>query len=292
MRFLVLGASGMAGHTISIYLKEQGHQVIGFARRNLDFVETIIGDAMNINLVSEIIKSGKYDAIINAIGVLNKKAEECKSEAVFINSYYPHFLASITKTMKTQVVHLSTDCVFSGKAGNYTEMSFRDGETFYDRTKALGELVDQKNITLRNSIIGPDINPKGMGLMNWFLQQNSDVKGYTKVMWTGMTTLQLAKVIEKCVQQNITGLYNMVPDKNISKYELLILFNKYLKDRRIKIEKYDEVEVNKTLVRTNFQFQDKVPSYEKMIFEMADWIYDHKELYPHYNLGKREKING
>ena len=83
---------------------------------------------------------------------------------------------------------MSTDCVFSGRRGGYTEKDFRDGETFYDRSKALGELEDDKNITLRNSIVGPDINPNGIGLFNWFMHQKDQVNGFSNTMWTGQTT--------------------------------------------------------------------------------------------------------
>ena len=284
MNFLVLGAGGMAGHTIAIYLKEQGHNVTGFARKKLNFVDTIIGDANDFNKLEEIIKIGKYDYVINAIGVLNQFAEENKANAVLINGYLPHFLAEITKNMETSIIHMSTDCVFLGKSGNYTETSFRDGETFYDRSKALGELEDNKNITLRNSIVGPDINPNGIGLFNWFMKENGEIKGYTKAMWTGMTTLQLAKMMEKVAIQKATGLYNMVPDTNISKFELLKLFNHYVRKDKILITKYDGFTADKTLVRTNFNFKEVVPSYETMVKEMAEWIKTHKNLYPHYNI--------
>jgi len=102
-------------------------------------------------------------------------AEENKALAAFLNAYFPHFLADITKDLNTQVVHMSTDCVFSGKRGSYTGDDLRDGESFYDRSKALGELNDGKNITLCNSIVGPDVNPNGIGLLNWFMKQKGEV---------------------------------------------------------------------------------------------------------------------
>lgn len=179
---------------------------------------------------------------------------------------------------------MSTDCVFSGASGNYTEDSLRDGTTFYDRTKALGELEDDKNITLRNSIVGPDINPEGIGLLNWFMKQNGEIKGYTKAMWTGMTTLQLAKIMEKAAEEKAYGLYNMVPDCNISKFDLLGLFNKYLKGGKTKILPFDGFIADKTLIRTRFDFGMTVPDYETMVSEMAQWMFEHKDLYPHYDL--------
>lgn len=284
MKFLVLGASGMAGHTIAVYLKEQGHEVVGFVRYAVSFVPCVTGDATNGEALRKLISDGSFDAVVNCIGIINQSAEKNKPQAVFLNSYLPYFLADVTSDMDTQVIHMSTDCVFSGKSGNYTEDSLRDGETFYDRTKALGELEDGKNITLRNSIVGPDYSKDGVGLLNWFMKQSGEINGYTGAMWTGMTTLQLAKVMEKAAEQKAHGLYNMVPDHNISKYELLRLFNHYIRNDAVQIKPYDGFSSDKTLVRTRFEFSEIVPDYETMVAEMAEWMRAHKSLYPHYAL--------
>lgn len=284
MRFLVLGCNGMAGHTISLYLKEQGHDVIGLARDKSKYVNSVVGDARNIDLIKQLIRDGKYDSVINGIGILNQFAEENKALAVYLNSFFPHFLAEVTSDIDTQVIHISTDCVFSGKRGEYTEDDFKDGETFYDRSKALGELEDDKNVTLRNSIVGPDINPDGIGLMNWFMKQNSPISGYTKAMWTGQTTLQLAKTIEAAAKERARGLYNTVPDYSISKYDLLRLFNKYLRNNSIQISPVDGVNADKSLKRTRFDFSYIIPDYEVMVSELAEWVISHKDMYPHYGL--------
>ena len=284
MKFLVLGAGGMAGHTIAIYLKEQGHDVVGFARKQLSYVESIVGDATDFEFLKNTIENGNFDIIINAIGILNQAAEDHKANAVLLNAYLPHFLAEVTKKMHTRIIHMSTDCVFSGRTGNYTEKSLRDGEIFYDRSKALGELEDDKNITLRNSIVGPDINPKGIGLFNWFMKQEGPINGFTGALWTGMTTLQTAKMMEKVALNGATGLYNMVPDTNISKYELLKLFNHYVRNDAVEIKPFDGFSADKTLIRTNFEFVEKVPGYEQMVAEMATWIRTHRDLYPHYRV--------
>lgn len=284
MKFLVLGANGMAGHTICLYLKEKGHDVTGFDLKKSKYVNSISGNAKDETLLKKVITEGNFDSVINAIGLLNQTAENNKSAAVFLNSYLPHFLADITKDMKTNIIHMSTDCVFSGKKGSYTEDSLRDGETFYDRTKALGELVDNKNVTLRNSIIGPDINENGIGLFNWFMKQSGEISGYSQVMWTGLTTLQLAKAMEAAAVNKVTGLYNMVYKENISKCELLKLFNKYFRDDSIIIKENHTIVSDKTLIRTNFNFDYIIPDYETMVSEMAAWVKAHKELYPHYNL--------
>ena len=274
----------MAGHTISLYLKERGHDVFGFDRAKSPYINSVASDARNTGDLQRIIADGHFDSVINCIGVLNQFAEQNKALAAFLNSYLPHFLADITSGTTTQVIHMSTDCVFSGRKGQYTEDDFPDGETFYDRSKALGELEDGKNITLRNSIVGPDINPQGIGLLNWFMQQTGQINGFTKAMWTGQTTLQLAKTMEVAARERAHGLYNTVPNTAISKYDLLGLFNKYLRGNSVKINPVEGINADKSLRRTRFEFSCLVPDYETMVAELAEWIHNHKELYPHYNL--------
>lgn len=284
MKFLILGCNGMAGHTISLYLKERGHSVMGFDRRKSVIVESIAGNAFDTETLRAIISKGNYDSVINCIGILNQFAEENKAMASFLNSYFPHFLAETTSGTSTQVIHMSTDCVFSGRKGHYTEDDFRDGETFYDRSKALGELEDGKNITLRNSIVGPDINPSGIGLLNWFMQQEGVIKGYTKAMWTGQTTLQLAKTMERAAEERAHGLYNTVPDESISKYSLLCLFNKYMRGGELEIQAVEGINADKSLKRTRYEFDYVIPDYETMVSELSDWMRSHKSMYPHYKI--------
>lgn len=278
----------MAGHTIGLYLQEQGHDVYGFDLRESKLIKSFAGNAFDTETITKVIKEGHFDSVINCIGVLNQFAEQNHALAAFLNSYFPHFLAKTTEGTETQVIHMSTDCVFSGRKGSYTENDFQDGETFYDRSKALGELNDDKNITLRNSIVGPDINPKGIGLLNWFMNSTVDtaepLKGYTKTMWTGQTTLQLAKTMEAAAKEKAHGLYNTVPDSSISKCDLICLFNKYLRGGRVQINPIEGVVADKSLKRTNYEFNYRIPDYEVMVKELAEWIFMHKALYPHYNL--------
>ena len=286
MKFLVLGCNGMAGHMISLYLKERGHEVLGFALTKSNLVESVAGDARDAVFVKELVGVNRFNSIINCIGLLNQFAENNHSGAVYLNSYFPHYLAELTEGTETQIIHMSTDCVFSGKRGQYTEDELKDGETFYDRSKALGELEDEKNITLRSSIVGPDIKHNGIGLLNWFMQQETEVYGYIGALWTGQTTLQLAKTMEAAAKEKAHGLYNMVPDTSISKCDLLKLFNKFLRkeDNKISILPVDKMTVDKSLKRTRWDFGYKIPDYEVMISELGDWMRAHKKLYPHYNL--------
>lgn len=272
----------MAGHLISLYLNEQGYQVVGFAREKSKLVESVVGDAAHRACVQEVIGNGKFDTVINCIGLLNQFAEDDKASAVYLNSYFPHYIAQLTEGTKTQIIHISTDCVFCGARGQYTEDDLQDGTSFYSRTKALGELNDNKNLTFRQSIVGPDIKSSGIGLMNWFMQQKGEIQGYSKAIWTGMTSLQLAKAIEAAAHERAHGLYHMVPDTSISKCDLLRLFNQYLRGGNVQIVPVDKMASDKSLKRTKWDFDYRVPDYEQMVAELAEWMKVHKELYPHF----------
>ena len=230
MKILVLGSNGMAGHLISLYFQERNYDVTGFARQQSPFLaHSIIGDASDIDSLKKYINEGEYDAVINCIGLLNQFAEENKAMAVLLNGYLPHYLAEITKNMKTRIIHMSTDCVFAGNDGPYFEDSLPNGTSFYDRSKAIGEIRTSKDLTFRNSIVGPDMKSTGIGLFNWFMKQKGPVGGYTGAIWTGVTTYTLAKAMEQALKENLTGLYNLVNNESISKYHLLQLFNKYFR---------------------------------------------------------------
>ena len=284
MKILVLGASGMAGHTISLYFKEKGHDVYAYSTSKVSFCKSIVGDVFNlIHLKNEILKNN-FDVIINCIGLLNKTAEDNPSKAIFINSYLPFYLSDLIEGSNTKLIHMSTDCVFAGNSGPYSESSLKDGRTFYDRTKALGEINNNNNLTFRNSIIGPDMKSNGIGLFNWFMKQDSDIIGYNKAIWTGVTTLTLAKAMEKAIADDLSGLYNLVNNSSISKYQLLKLFNNEFKNGEINIIKDENFVLDKSLINTRIDLNFKVPSYEEMILEMKDWIFMNKHYYPHYFL--------
>lgn len=284
MRFLVLGASGMAGHLISLYLKERGHMVVGFSRRGVPFLDKqVLGDVRDVELLKDSIEEGNFDVVINCVGVLNKAAET-NPDAAWINGQLPHVLADLTSNMTTRVFHMSTDCVFAGNTGPYTEKSAPDGELAYDRTKAAGELDDGKNLTFRNSIVGPDMNSGGIGLLNWFMQQPGPVKGFTGAIWTGLTTLELAKAMEHEAGEGAHGLVNMVPEGSINKFDLLQLFNRELRGAAVEITPDAGLQLDKTLVRTNFEPSYLPKPYPGQVREMAGWIREHRELYPHYEV--------
>ena len=272
----------MAGHTITLYFKERGHYVAAYSVVPFPHVaRNIVGDAFDGAAFRAMLTAEPWDVVINCIGVLNRTADDNPAAAVYLNSYLPHLVADTLRGRPTKLIHMSTDCVFAGNTGPYPEGALRDGPTFYDRTKALGEVEDDRNLTFRNSIVGPDMNPDGIGLFNWFMKQRGAIKGFTGAMWTGVTTLTLAKAMERAATENLTGIYNMVHERSISKYDLLGLFNKYFRGGAIKISPDDTLKLDKRLVCTRAgEFSFRVPDYEQMVAEMKEWITAHRELYP------------
>lgn len=285
-KILIIGVKGMAGHLLYNYFKERiGVEVKGIGRGIVETEYLYNLDVSNVKKLEEIIEENSFDYIINCIGILNKDAEDNPSKAIWFNSYFPHFLENITKETNSRVIHISTDCVFSGKDnGGYTEHSFKNGEGFYAQSKALGELVNNKDVTIRTSIIGPELNPNGIGLFHWFMSQPKDVilNGFTKAYWSGITTLELAKVIEEIIEQDIKGLIQVSSSKKIDKYSLLQLFNEVYKEGKVVVEPCDSYIVDKSLISIRKDFDYIVPEYYTMLKQQFDWILEHKELYAHY----------
>ena len=283
-RIIVLGVNGMAGHLITLGLQNSMNQfeVIGIARTSSIIKPDVILDVSNFNDLELFIKKSNADVIINCIGLLNKTAEENPDKAILINSYLPHFLEAITKSTKTKIIHISTDCVFSGKEGSYVESSMRNGVGYYAQSKALGELNNKKDLTFRTSIIGPELNINGIGLFHWFFNQKIEIKGYTNVFWTGITTLELLKAIKSSIDQDLKGIFHLVNNEKISKYQLLEIMNNEF-DRGLDIKLDGTYVVNKSLINTRTDFKFNVGTYKSMIHEMKLWIESHREIYPHYS---------
>jgi len=286
MKLLVLGASGMAGHIVALYFQEKGWEVTGIARTRPERLPLpfLTADLETQDGLEKATRSGSYDAIINCAGILNQDATDHPARAIFINSYLPHWLVNRFHGTPTRILHLSTDCVFSGKTGSYTEAAFRDGDTLYDRSKALGEFNNDKDLVFRQSIIGPDLRPSGIGLLNWFLQQQGPIQGYTNAMWNGITTLELAQGLEAALEQGLTGLYHLVAPIPISKHELLTLSGLVLDHSLLVAPVPLPWTVDKTLVCTRSDFGYHPPCYESQILNLRGWMERHATLYPHYAL--------
>jgi len=277
MNILVLGSQGMLGHVVKLYFQKKGHTVKGTSRSGSE--DSYSFDATkNISDLVHFVDDFKPEVIINCVGVLNKVAEENKPLAITVNSYLPHYVDELCRKKGIKFVHVSTDCVFEGTgAGGYTESSHRDATSFYGRSKALGEIENDSNITLRTSIVGPDSNTNGTGLFQWFMNQQGQAGGFDKVIWTGVTTIELAKAIEKAIDNDLTGIRHVVNNQIIDKYSLLSLFKKHF-NKEVEIERKSDYVSNKSLVRvTDFDFN--VPDYDTMIKEMSEWVDEHKDLY-------------
>ena len=282
MRVLVLGASGMAGHMVAVYLQECGHSVTTLSRDVVPFCSGIVHDIRDFSFLKNCLEKDNYDYVINCIGILNQNAEKNHDNAVLLNSYLQNWLAKITEHMATRIIHLSTDCVFSGNKGKYKENDLPDGATFYARSKALGELDDEKNLTFRTSIIGPDMRRNGIGLFNWFMLQSEEVEGYTGAIWSGVSTLVLAQAIALAMQEKITGIYHLTNNDRVTKHELLSLLNQFFRRNNVNIHAVKGVCVDKSLVNTRTDFTFIVPDYVNMVRDLAEWVRNHPGLYVQY----------
>lgn len=280
-KVLILGASGMAGHVIHHYLRQLDYDVTGIARTFPPFFPAaVILDVHNIGALDRFIASKQFDIIVNCIGVLNSAADSNKESAVFINSYLPHWLARFP----AKLIHLSTDCVFSGKLGSYPDDAPHDGGTFYDRSKSLGEVLSQKDLTLRQSIIGPELSTKGIGLLNWFLTQKGPINGYTNAIWNGVTTLELAKGIDSAIRQELTGLYQFVPNSSVTKCDLLIEFKRVFAMSDVEILPFEnQPRIDKTLVSIRNDFEYSISPYSTQLNELKQWMVANSQLYQHYD---------
>lgn len=284
-RILIIGSTGMLGHQVlKQFERKNGFQVFDIVYRNKRRQESFLCDVSNLESLEEIIHKVKPNYIINCVGVLIKGAKESALNAIKLNSLLPHFLNDLTAEANTKLVHISTDCVFSGSRGGYNENSFKDADDIYGRSKALGEVFSEKNLTIRTSIVGPELKPNGEGLLHWFLTNTTkEIYGYNNVHWSGVTTLELAKAIEYAITHNISGIWNLTNANSISKYEMLKYFNSFLpKDlRKIILPESSKVS-NKSLNSIRNDISYRVPSYSEMFEDMKLDIMIFKNDYPHY----------
>jgi len=276
MKILVLGSNGMAGHMISKYLKATGYQVETLAKNNADFSV----DIENLN-ESKAFFCGlqRYDFIINCIGLLVKDSQQNQSRAIYINSFFPHFLEETFANTHTRIIHLSTDCVFDGSDGPYIEQSPHTELNNYGKSKSLGEVINNKDITFRMSIIGPEIK-NGSGLFN-FIYNNpkKDIPGWENAWWNGITTLQLAKCINEYIANpSIVGVYHLVNNEvSINKFELLCLINKIFNLQKHIIKSQGPKTINKILVDTRKQFNFNIPNYDIQLSELKEFMIYNEE---------------
>ena len=275
MKIIVLGCTGVVGYAVALYFKETGHVVY-------DNYDASIYDK---DQLKKAIEGVRPDAIINCTAIVNQAAEEDKAGAAYLNAYLPHLLETLTAGTNTVVVHRSTDCIFSGAKGQYVLEDWPDAKSFYARTKAVGELNNDKDITIRVSLIGPAQDENDGSLLNWFLNQKGEVKGFANAIWTGLTTLEYAKTIERLLNQNAHGVFQAAPKSAISKYELISIFEKYFPGGRT-IVRVENNRVDKSLVPYWANYDIEIKDYEEQVVEMKDWIEKHPDHYPAYYYSK------
>lgn len=273
MKILVIGSNGMAGHMITRYLLKNDYDVDTLARANATFIKDIENQKEIIDFFEEI--KNNYDFIINCIGLLVKDSNDRPDRAAIVNSWFPHMIENSLKDSKTKLIHLSTDCVFDGKTGNYSENDTHTEMNFYGRSKSFGEVNNNKDITFRMSIIGTEIKKTGTGLLNWVLtSKEQELSGWENALWNGMTTLQLAKCIHQYIQNpKLTGVYHLVNNNvSINKYDLLCKINSIFDLKKTINKTQGPKTVNKILLDTRKEFDFNIPNYDIQLEELKNFI--------------------
>jgi dTDP-4-dehydrorhamnose reductase len=272
MKILILGGHGMAGHVLVRHFRERGEHQVFYTSRDLKDPGSLILDAGDIVAVDQAVQLVRPDVVINAVGVLNQFADRDKIMAYHINGFLPHRLRHLADKVNARLIHISTDCVFRGDRGGYREDDQPDGVSTYALTKALGEVHDEGHLTIRTSIIGPEIRQQGIGLFQWFMSQKGKVSGYRRVPWNGVTTVQLAKTIELLLDRPVSGLIHLAHPEVVSKYEMLHMFQEIWGKTDVEIEPDDGPELDRTLVSTRPEAAVPLPPFRQMLEEMAEWM--------------------
>lgn len=276
MKLLIIGGQGMAGHMMVNYFKKKGHHSVFYTSRDKKDPNGLVLDVNDIHSVDLLVKAVRPNVIINAVGILNQYAEKNVIQAYHVNGFLPHRLANLADQIGARLIHISTDSVFKGdKKGGYTEEDTPDGETIYAITKSLGEVHSSCHLTIRTSIIGPEVRKNGSGLMHWFFQQKGIVQGYTNVRWNGITTLMLAKMVDEYMTSKVSGLIHLAHPDPISKYELLLLFKEIWNIKETVIIPRSNYVQDRTLVvtRDDIDIHSMFPAYRDMLKELKEWTH-------------------
>jgi dTDP-4-dehydrorhamnose reductase len=262
-RVLVLGGAGMLGHKIVQVCRERfdvwatfrgdfEHYVsLGLIARD----RVVAGvDAMRFETVEQALREVRPDVVVNCIGVVKQLAEGHDPViSITINSLFPHRVAAICTEIGARMIHVSTDCVFSGRKGMYRETDSPDPEDLYGRSKLLGEVAGDHALTLRTSIIGREVRST-TGLVEWFLSnRGGSVNGFTEAIYSGLTTLALSSLIADLVvsHETLSGLYQVSSDP-INKYDLLVLLDRAC-DANVMIRRSTELRIDRSLDSTRFR---------------------------------------
>ena len=278
MRVLVLGGSGMLGHRLCARLSEETDTWATFRTRDdrlldLDWysrVTPIFGvEAENLGSVEAALDTATPDVVLNAIGIVKQRDESKHAiPAILVNALFPHELAGLTRAKGMRLVHISTDCVFSGLRGMYTEADVPDPDDLYGRTKLLGEVLYPDCLTLRTSIVGWELQGR-KSLLEWFASnRRGRIKGYRMAIYTGLASGVLADLVVDLIQtrRDLGGLYH-VSSAPISKYALLLGLADRLGWESVTIEPSDQFRCDRSLVSARFEAATgwRAPSWEGMM---------------------------
>lgn len=288
MRVLVVGATGMLGYSLFSNLSEYERlDVFGTARELAGkeaYFQSFKGrvvegvDVCNLDTLDEVLGSLSPDVVVNCVGLIKQhNIAKQHVEAIEINALLPHQLARLCEAHSAKLIHFSTDCVFSGKAGGYTEKSVPDAQDVYGKSKNLGEVAYAPHLTLRTSIIGHELG-SSVSLVDWFLSQSGDVDGYSKAVFSGLPTCYIAQLLANDILVNteLSGLYHLSVNP-INKYELLnMIASEYGKS--IDIKNSEALEIDRSLNSDALRAQLKLntPSWPSLISEM------HKDFVKRY----------
>ena len=279
-KIVVLGSAGMLGHMVYSYLEDTGKYILRDASFPIKFQDASkLLDVTDKTEVEQYLLLEKPDIAVNCVGILIRGSISDPSNAIYINSYFPHQLSKLLLQWGGRLIHVSTDCVFSGEKGSYSETDYKDARDTYGLSKILGEVVNDHDLTLRTSIIGPELKPDGEGLFQWFSKQKGKVNGYTKAYWSGVTTLELSKAIDAAIEQDISGLYHISNGEKISKNDLLQLIKKIWNRSEIEIEPSEGKTVDKSLITSRNDFKFKVNSYENMLNDLCEFMKSNTPMY-------------
>lgn len=284
MKILVLGASGMMGSAIfRVLSKESNLEVFGSLRdiKLKEFFKAdeqknliICNDVLDQVELKNLLAKHQPDVVVNAIGLVKQiEAANDPLKIIPINSLLPHYLVKLCEDNSSRLIHVSTDCVFSGRKGNYVEEDFADARDLYGLSKFMGEVADSANaVTLRTSIIGHELNG-AHSLIDWFLSQTGECLGFTKAIYSGLPTVCLANIIRDLVIPNnaMQGLYH-VSSEPISKYDLLNLVAK-IYGKKIDVIPDDQLVIDRSLCSTRFQkeFGYKPEPWESLVQQMHNY---------------------
>jgi len=285
-RVLIFGVTGMLGHTLFKSMsRNPNFEVFGTTRNKAGLSSYFSADELhrirdqvdadNFDTVMRAFASIQPDIIINCIGLIKQlKISSDPLTTITVNAQLPHRISLAARTAGARMIHVSTDCIFSGSKGNYTEGDVSDATDLYGRTKYLGEVEYPHCVTLRTSIIGHELKTD-LSLVDWFLNQTGTVKGFTKAIYTGFPTVEMERIITNHVIPNeeLRGTYH-VSSAPISKYDLLCLV-KSIYRKQIDIERFDDFAIDRSLDSTKFQVETgyKPPSWNLMIEAMfADFM--------------------